>query len=231
MAVTNTGRVASDEVVQLYTRQRGSRVEQPLRQLRGYRRERFRPGETRIVRFALRAASLATWDVTRGRFVVEPGALDVMVGRSSAAIEAAAELRVVGETIPPRRVTAVETRAADFDDCSGVELVDESRRCGDAVAPVGGHGWIAFHEVDFGAGVGTVSARVSSAGTGAAAIQLRLDDPAGGRLAGTIEVPHTGGHREWATAAAAVQGADGVHDLYVVLGGDARLASFTFQSR
>ena len=36
--VTNTGSRAGDEVVQLYTHQRSSRVNQPVKQLRGFTR-------------------------------------------------------------------------------------------------------------------------------------------------------------------------------------------------
>ena len=82
--VTNTGTRASDEVVQLYTRQQRSRVKQPLRQLRGFRRVHLAPGEQTTVTFTVRAADLAFFDVTRGRPVVETARHAVLVGRSCA---------------------------------------------------------------------------------------------------------------------------------------------------
>src|SRR4029079_1259336 len=45
--VTNMGARAGDEVVQLYARHMGSRVDRPNKDLRGYRRVSLKPGETR----------------------------------------------------------------------------------------------------------------------------------------------------------------------------------------
>ena len=223
--VTNTGEVASDEVVQLYTRSLAPRAVQPRRQLRGFRRLHLRPGQTRAVRFRLRAADLATWDVTRGRFAVEAGAHEVMVGRSSAAIELRTVLHVRGETIPPRDATA-EIRAADFDDHRGTTLVDETRARGDAVAPAARGAWIAFRGVDFGPGAGQVVARVSRSRLGEAAIRLRVD----GRPIGRLRVPSTGDRYDWATVSAPVRAPAGVHDLVVGFDGQANLASLRFTS-
>ena len=98
--VTNTGDRAGDEVVQLYTHQRTSRDPQPIRSLRGFERVTLEPGETRTVRFVLRPADLAHWDVTRGRWVVESSVEDLMVGAASDDIRARSTLRVDGETDP-----------------------------------------------------------------------------------------------------------------------------------
>lgn len=57
--------------MQLYVRHVGSKVERPLKELRGYRRVSLRPGQTRPVSFALPARSLAYWDATTHRWAVE----------------------------------------------------------------------------------------------------------------------------------------------------------------
>ncbi len=82
--LTNTGRRRGDEVVQLYVRYPASKVERPAKQLRGFRRVSLEPGETRTVRLPLAAADLAYWDSGRHAFVVEPGPVELLVGRSSA---------------------------------------------------------------------------------------------------------------------------------------------------
>ncbi|HHY85596.1 MAG TPA: hypothetical protein GYA07_08700 [Verrucomicrobia bacterium] len=92
--ITNTGERAGDEVVQLYVRALGSRVTRPQKELRGFERIGLKPGERRTVRFSLPAAKLAFWDETVGRFVVEPGSYEVMIGASSADIRAREPLRV-----------------------------------------------------------------------------------------------------------------------------------------
>jgi beta-glucosidase len=150
-----------------------------------------------------------------------------MVGRSSADIRLTVPLRVDGETVPRRAATA-ETRAADFDDYDSVALVDETRRSGDAVAPVRETGWILFRDVDLGAGAGRLEARVSRAGAGAAMVRVRLDDPVTGALIGTLVAPGTGDRYAWTLASAALDGAAGVHDLYIVFEGEAALATFRF---
>ena len=92
--VTNTGRRAGDEVVQLYVRHLGSAVERPNRDLRGYRRITLEPGETRRVEFPLAASSLAYWNPDAHRWVVEDEPVRIEVGASSADIRLATEIRV-----------------------------------------------------------------------------------------------------------------------------------------
>ena len=86
--VTNTGARAGDEVVQLYVRHPGSRVDRPLRELKGFARVPLRPGETRTVRLPLPADELRFWDAAADRWVLEPGQLRVELGASSADIRA-----------------------------------------------------------------------------------------------------------------------------------------------
>ena len=92
--VTNSGKRAGDEVVQLYVHQEKSAVKVPTKELRGFQRISLQPGETRTVQFTLPAAKLAIWDVRTHGFVVEPGAFDVMVGASSADIRLKDQLTV-----------------------------------------------------------------------------------------------------------------------------------------
>jgi beta-glucosidase len=82
--VTNTGVRAGDEVVQLYVRYPQSKVERPLKQLRGFQRMSLGPGEARAVTLRLPASDLAYWDVARHAWTVEAGPVEVMVGPSSA---------------------------------------------------------------------------------------------------------------------------------------------------
>jgi beta-glucosidase len=84
--VTNAGTRAGDEVVQLYVQHEGSAVERPVRDLRGYRRLTLAPGETRTVQIPLAIASLAYWDASAHRWVVEKDRIRVQVGASSADI-------------------------------------------------------------------------------------------------------------------------------------------------
>jgi beta-glucosidase len=81
--VTNAGRVAGDEVVQLYIRDDVGSVTRPVQELRGFRRVRLTPGETRTIVFAIDVQDLAFHDATLAR-VAEPGTFTLFVGGSSA---------------------------------------------------------------------------------------------------------------------------------------------------
>jgi beta-glucosidase len=93
--VTNTGPRAGEEVVQLYARHTASKVDRPNKDLRGYARIALRPGESRTVSFALSARSLAYWDATGHRWVVEREPVELQVGASSADIRARRTVSVV----------------------------------------------------------------------------------------------------------------------------------------
>ena len=80
--VTNTGKRAGDEVVQLYIRDVVSWATRPVAELRGFRRVTLQPGETRTVTFDLGPEHLAYHGADMKR-VVEPGRFDIMVGGSS----------------------------------------------------------------------------------------------------------------------------------------------------
>ena len=94
--VTNTGTRAGDEVVQLYVSHLASKVSRPVKELRGYQRITLKPGETRTVRFALPASSLAYWNEQTDRWIVEAEPVKLQVGASSADIRAEHTIRVTG---------------------------------------------------------------------------------------------------------------------------------------
>ncbi|MEU1968417.1 glycoside hydrolase family 3 C-terminal domain-containing protein [Micromonospora sediminicola] len=99
--VTNTGRHPGTEVVQLYTRQRRSRVKQPLRQLRDFARVTLDPGCAARVTLRLRTADLAWWDETRAATVVEDAVHSVLVGRSARDVRLVGALAVTGGDAAP----------------------------------------------------------------------------------------------------------------------------------
>jgi len=92
--VTNSGKRAGDEVVQMYVEHVGSSVERPIRELRGYRRLTLAPGETRAVQLSLPISSLAYWDENGHRWVVEADQVRVRVGGSSADLRLAKAIQI-----------------------------------------------------------------------------------------------------------------------------------------
>jgi len=82
VTVTNTGSRKGDEVVQLYLHDPVASISQPVRRLRGFERVTLDPGEARTVTFTLDKSDFGFYD-NRGKFVVEPGQIDVYAGDSS----------------------------------------------------------------------------------------------------------------------------------------------------
>lgn len=106
--VTNSGTVAGDEVVQLYVRDPVASVARPVKELRGFVRLSLAPGETRRVTFTLAAAQLAIWQA--GKWIVEPGAIELMVGSSSEDIRARGSFRIAGRGEGRAPAAAIGTR-------------------------------------------------------------------------------------------------------------------------
>jgi beta-glucosidase len=80
--VTNTGKVAGDEIVQMYIRDKISSVTRPVKELKGFKRVSLKSGETKTVRFEIKPEHLAFHNIDM-KFVVEPGDFEVMIGNSS----------------------------------------------------------------------------------------------------------------------------------------------------
>jgi beta-glucosidase len=82
VTVTNTGKRAADEVVQLYIHERVASVTRPVQELKGFRRVHLKAGESKRLELPLGPDELSLVD-ERMRRVVEPGVFDLMVGGSS----------------------------------------------------------------------------------------------------------------------------------------------------
>ncbi len=94
--VKNAGSRAGDEVVQLYIRDIAASVTRPVQELKGFQRVSLEPGEQVTVSFDLAISSLGFYDRDMN-FVVEPGAIEVMVGGSSADIRLQGAFEIEGE--------------------------------------------------------------------------------------------------------------------------------------
>ncbi|WP_443034093.1 beta-glucosidase family protein [Streptomyces sp. CA2R106] len=98
--VRNTGRREGTEVVQVYLHDPVASVVRPEQRLVGYRRVHLAPGAAARVELTV-PADLAAFTGRDGRRVVEPGALELRLGASSADIRLTAACELTG---PPRTV-------------------------------------------------------------------------------------------------------------------------------
>lgn len=81
--VTNTDKKRkATEVVQVYVVDEFASVVVPNKQLKGFEKVVFNPGETKNVRISLKVQDLGLWNAQM-KYVVEPGAFIVQVGSSS----------------------------------------------------------------------------------------------------------------------------------------------------
>jgi beta-glucosidase len=76
--ITNTGRRAAAEVVQLYIHPVAASVAQPVRLLKGFHRILLQPGETQTVTFTIKAADLEIHN-QQMQLVAEPGRYQVWI--------------------------------------------------------------------------------------------------------------------------------------------------------
>lgn len=93
LKVTNTGDMAGDEVVQLYTRDVLSSITTYEKNLAGFERVHLQPGETKEVKFNIDRKHLELLDADM-KWVVEPGEFVVMAGSSSEDIRQTTVLNV-----------------------------------------------------------------------------------------------------------------------------------------
>ena len=80
--VTNTGKRAGAEVVQLYIRDLVSSATRPVKELKGFKKVWLKPGESTTVTLDVTRAQLSFFDVNM-KYVVEPGDFELMIGNSS----------------------------------------------------------------------------------------------------------------------------------------------------
>jgi len=81
--LSNKGKVAADEVAQVYVSREGSSVEWPAKELKAYSRVSLSAGEKKTVSLTIPSSSLRYWDTASHSWKDDPCKIGVMVGSSS----------------------------------------------------------------------------------------------------------------------------------------------------
>ncbi len=81
--IANKGDFAAEEIVQLYVRDLVSSVTRPVRELKGFRRVRLKPGQDSVVEFKIGTDDLAYY-TDRAQKTTEPGRFQVWISPDSA---------------------------------------------------------------------------------------------------------------------------------------------------
>lgn len=92
--VTNTGKRAGSETVQLYISDLKSSVDRPVKELKGFSKVALQPGETKTVTFEIDEPALSFFDADKHAWVSEPGDFEALVGASSADIRSKVKFTV-----------------------------------------------------------------------------------------------------------------------------------------
>lgn len=71
--VTNTGKRAGKEVVQLYISDKKCSVDRPTKELKGFSKVEIAPGETKTVKLSIKKDALSYFDAKAHEWVAEPG--------------------------------------------------------------------------------------------------------------------------------------------------------------
>jgi beta-glucosidase len=81
--VKNTGRVAGQEIAQVYVREDAPGVSRPEKELKAFAKVALEPGEEKTVRFELSRRDFAYYDASRHTWAVQSGRFEILVGSSS----------------------------------------------------------------------------------------------------------------------------------------------------
>jgi len=90
----NTGARSGAEVVQVYVADRKSSLMRPAKELKAFRKVFLKPGESREVELSLQKSAFTFYDDKQGRWVLEPGKFDILIGSSSADIRSKKRIKL-----------------------------------------------------------------------------------------------------------------------------------------
>jgi len=94
LQVKNTGLRDGIEVVQLYVHDGHSKIDRPMRELKGFKRVELKAGETKTVEFWLGHEDLSYWSPEKKAWIADPGTFEIEVGASSRDIRLRAPLQL-----------------------------------------------------------------------------------------------------------------------------------------
>lgn len=94
LKITNSGKMAGEEVVQLYLRDRFASIVRPVKELKGFNKIALQAGETREVKFIINNETISFYN-NNIELISEAGEFDVMVGSSSEDIRLNSEFELV----------------------------------------------------------------------------------------------------------------------------------------
>ena len=109
ISLTNTGKRAGAQVVQIYVSDPYATLPKPIKELKAFEKVYLEPGESRKIAFKISKEQLASYDTDRKMWTVEEGYYDVIASTSSAEGDIFARERVYIECESPYRYGLTST--------------------------------------------------------------------------------------------------------------------------
>jgi len=94
LKITNSGKMAGEEVVQLYLRDRFASIVRPVKELKGFNKIVLQAGETKEVKFVINNETISFYN-NNIELISEAGEFDIMIGSSSEDIRLKSEFELV----------------------------------------------------------------------------------------------------------------------------------------
>ncbi|MGU3412512.1 beta-glucosidase [Enterobacteriaceae bacterium C34A] len=98
VAVRNTSKIETQEVVQLYVHDNASRLDRPYQELKAFNKVRLAAGEEKQVSLSLDKRAFSYFDEDKNDWLLEPGRFTLRIGNSSRDIHAEVPVTVVSAT-------------------------------------------------------------------------------------------------------------------------------------
>lgn len=222
--VSNIGKNASDEVVQLYsTAPRFSR-NVPQKELRAFKRIRIEAGEEAAVTLSFTVDDLAMWDINENRFRLLSGDYTLQTGCSSADIMRTCDIKINGGDYRGIDVAKSVSAAVSYD-YIGAELCTDSEF--EEYAFIKDSGSIVFENC-FLNGEGKLEITAANPSSAVTVTVIRTDIQA---VVASVDIPHTGGAERFIKVTADLCRIDGICDLKFSVDGTLSFKSFRMLKR
>jgi beta-glucosidase len=121
--ITNTGKIAGSEVIQIYVHDQTSELVRPTKELKGFAKVELQPGETKTVIFELDFRSFAYFHPSYKKWITEEGQFDILVGASSADIRCTRTVTLQSTVKLPSPLNRDSTLKDWLDDPRGREII------------------------------------------------------------------------------------------------------------
>lgn len=126
--VTNVGKMAGKEVVQLYVSPERGKVIRPARELRAFDKIELVPGETKTVSFTLDSRAFSYWNMKIHDWHIESGSYEIQIGKNASEVILGETVHVESEKEIPREYTLNSTVGDILSDPKAKAVMEQAMR-------------------------------------------------------------------------------------------------------